>query len=47
MDIKKLMNLIKKNEGRKLDFKLILDIDTDSGKKEFAKDVCAIANSRG
>lgn len=47
MDVKKLMNLINKNEGRKLDFKLILDIDTESGKKEFAKDVCAIANSRG
>lgn len=47
MDVKKLMKLIKKNEGRKLDFKLMLDIDSDSGKKEFAKDVCAIANSRG
>lgn len=47
MDVKKLMNLIKKNEGRKLDFKLMLDIDSESGKKEFAKDVCAIANSKG
>ena len=47
MDSKKLMNLIKKSEGRKLDFKLRLDLDTETGKKELAKDVCAIANSRG
>ncbi|WP_139905074.1 helix-turn-helix domain-containing protein [Clostridium thermarum] len=47
MDKKKLMNLIKKNEGRKLDFKLKLDLETETGKKELAKDVCAIANSKG
>lgn len=47
MDTKKLMNLIQKNEGRKLDFKLRLELDTETGKKELAKDVCAIANSRG
>ncbi|NLK95040.1 MAG: ATP-binding protein [Clostridiales bacterium] len=47
MDTKKLMNLIKKEEGTKLDFKLLLDIKSESGKKEFAKDVCAIANSTG
>jgi predicted HTH transcriptional regulator len=47
MDEKKLMNLIQKNEGRKLDFKLKLDLETETGKKELAKDVCAIANSRG
>ena len=47
MEQKKLMNLIKMNEGRKLDFKLRLDLDTETGKKELAKDVCAIANSRG
>lgn len=47
MDRKKLINLLKKPEGPKLDFKRHLDIDMDSGRKELAKDVCAIANSRG
>lgn len=47
MDEKKLLGLIKKEEGIKLDFKLRLDLATDSGKRELAKDVCAIANSRG
>ncbi len=47
MDIKKLSSLIEKNEGRKLDFKLKLDLETETGKKELAKDVCAIANSKG
>ena len=47
MDIKKFFNLLKKMEGPKLDFKQLLNIDTDSGRKELAKDVCAIANSRG
>lgn len=47
MDKKRLANLLKKPEGPKLDFKRHVDIDTDSGRKELAKDVCAIANSRG
>lgn len=47
MDRKKLYSLIKREEGRKLDFKLKLDLWTDNGKKEFAKDICAIANSNG
>jgi predicted HTH transcriptional regulator len=47
MDIKKLRSLIKKEEGLKLDFKLKLDLSTETGKKELAKDICAIANSNG
>ncbi len=47
MDKKKFLNLLKKSEGPKLDFKQCIEIDTDSGRKELAKDVCAIANSRG
>lgn len=47
MDTQKLLGLIKENEGPKLDFKEKLDLRYQSGKKEFAKDVCAIANSLG
>lgn len=47
MDVKKIKNLIKREEGPKLDFKRKIDIYYESGKKELAKDVCAIANSRG
>lgn len=47
MDIKKLMSLLKRNEGTKLDYKLQLDLSSENGKKELAKDICAIANSRG
>ena len=47
MDNKKLLSLIKKDEGTKLDFKLKLDLTTENGKKELTKDVCAIANSSG
>jgi predicted HTH transcriptional regulator len=47
MDKKKLETLIKRGEGTKLDFKLKIDLDIESGRKELAKDVCAIANSRG
>jgi predicted HTH transcriptional regulator len=47
MDRKKLEALIKKTEGTKLDFKLRIDLEFESGRKELAKDVCAIANSRG
>ena len=47
MNEKKLRSILKKEEGPKLDFKLTVDFLTESGKKEFAKDVCAIANSKG
>lgn len=47
MDVQKLMALIRENEGPKLDFKERIDLRYQSGKKEFAKDVCAIANSLG
>lgn len=47
MNTRKLMTLLKKEEGTKLDFKLKIDLFTESGKKEFSKDVSAIANSKG
>lgn len=47
MDIQKLQSLLNREEGPKLDFKLELNINSYSGKKELARDVCAIANSRG
>lgn len=47
MNKKKLLYLIQQREGTKLDFKLKIDISLEAGKKELAKDVCAIANSRG
>lgn len=47
MDKKKLIALIKKEEGMKLDFKQRIDLETESGRKELAKDICALANSRG
>lgn len=47
MDSQKLLMLLSKEEGPKLDFKLKLILDTESSKKELAKDICAIANSRG
>lgn len=47
MDTKKLLKLIAKDEGIKLDFKQQLELDTESSRKELAKDVCAIANSKG
>lgn len=47
MDSQKLLTLLKRNEGPKLDFKAQLDLNTESGKKELAKDVLAIANSQG
>lgn len=47
MDVKKVKNLISKEEGPKLDFKRIIDVQYESGRKELAKDICAIANSRG
>ncbi|MGL4741214.1 MAG: AlbA family DNA-binding domain-containing protein [Sarcina sp.] len=47
MDIKKLLRIIRREEGNKLDFKETLKLNLESEKKEFAKDVCALANSRG
>lgn len=47
MDKKKLLRIIRQNEGSKLDFKEKMSLNTDSEKKEFAKDVCALANSIG
>ncbi|AOT72703.1 RNA-binding domain-containing protein [Geosporobacter ferrireducens] len=47
MDLQRLKILLKQREGTKLDFKESLNLDTESGKKEFAKDIIAIANSLG
>ena len=47
MDKNKLKQLLKQEEGPKLDFKARLCLATESEKKELAKDVIAIANSRG
>lgn len=47
MNLHKLKLLIKQKEGMKLDFKQSLKLETESEKKEFAKDVIAIANSIG
>jgi len=47
MDEQKLSSLLKKSEGPKLDFKMQMDLKSESGKKELAKDVIAIANSQG
>lgn len=47
MDNKKLSNIIRKEEGTKLDYKQKIDVSTESGRKELAKDICAIANSKG
>ncbi|MCQ2979247.1 MAG: putative DNA binding domain-containing protein [Clostridia bacterium] len=47
MDIDKLRYLLNSYEGPKLDFKEKFSLNEDLEKKEFARDVCAIANSRG
>lgn len=47
MDIKKLLRIIRKEENEKLDFKERMNINSESEKKEFAKDICAMANSKG
>ncbi|WP_058485117.1 RNA-binding domain-containing protein [Defluviitalea phaphyphila] len=47
MDIHKLESLLRKPEGFKLDFKEKLKLNTETDKKEFVKDVCAIANTNG
>ena len=47
MDKNKLKQLLKGEEGPKLDFKASLSLITESEKKELTKDVIAMANSRG
>ncbi|MGL5378885.1 AlbA family DNA-binding domain-containing protein [Clostridium sp.] len=47
MDLKRVRAIIKREEGVKLDFKLKLSLATEMGKRELAKDICAIANSNG
>lgn len=47
MDKKKFMKLLNREEGPKLDFKQSIELNTESAKKELAKDICAIANSNG
>ncbi|WP_027625808.1 helix-turn-helix domain-containing protein [Clostridium lundense] len=47
MDRRKLLNLIKRGEGTKVDYKQKIDLETESSRKELAKDICAIANSKG
>lgn len=47
MDRNKLKQLLKSEEGPKLDFKEALHLVTESDKKELTKDVIAMANSRG
>jgi predicted HTH transcriptional regulator len=47
MDKQKLLALLQKPEGTKLDFKKQMLLRTDSEKKELSKDVCAIANAKG
>ncbi|MEZ0537409.1 helix-turn-helix domain-containing protein [Caldicellulosiruptoraceae bacterium PP1] len=47
MEIIKLKSLLANDEGPKLDFKEKIQLDTEGEKKEFVKDVLAIANSKG
>lgn len=47
MDRNKLKQLLKSEEGPKLDFKASLSLYTEGEKKELTKDVIAMANSRG
>lgn len=46
MNKQKLLYLISKGESTKIDFKLKLSLDTESTRKEFSKDISAIANTR-
>ncbi len=46
MDRQKLKQLLKAEEGPKLDFKEVLRLVNESDKKELTKDVIAMANSR-
>ena len=47
MDVQRLKQILGKEEGEKLDFKACLCLLTEGDKRELAKDVTAIANSRG
>ena len=47
MDKNKLASLLKKQEGPKLDYKLLLKIGTNGEKKELCRDISAIANTHG
>lgn len=47
MDVQKVLGLLKKEEGPKLDFKEAMDLSLESAKKELAKDCIAIANAQG
>jgi predicted HTH transcriptional regulator len=47
MNLQKLEYLLSREEGAKLDFKAEMDVTTQSGKKELAKDIIAMANSHG
>jgi len=47
MDADRIKQLLRREEGPKLDFKAILHLNTEGEKKELTKDVIAIANSRG
>lgn len=47
MNLHKLRQLLKNDEGFKLDFKRDLHLEMESEKKEFVKDVIAIANTAG
>lgn len=47
VDAQKVLSIISREEGPKLDFKVKLTLDVESAKKELARDVCAIANSKG
>ncbi len=47
MTIQKLEELLRLGEGEKLDYKQIFNLDTETKKKEFVKDVTAIANTKG
>ncbi|MDF2877318.1 MAG: transcriptional regulator [Clostridia bacterium] len=47
MNSNKLKYLLKNDEGFKLDFKLKLSLELESDKKEFVKDVIALANTPG
>lgn len=47
MNLNKLRQLLNSDEGFKLDFKLKLSFDLESERKEFVKDVIAIANTPG
>ncbi len=47
MNEAKMRQLLRQEEGPKLDFKAMLHLETESEKKELVKDVIAIANTRG